>query len=89
VCFHDREGRPHPLTKGEPIAGVLGSEWSYGCRQRRVIRLFVPPFDTRAVVRHGLSGRFTAGAGGVSESCEGLACVVAAGIGSCEVGWRM
>lgn len=45
--FHDREGRPHPLTKGEPIAGVLGERVELGLQAAEGDPSFVPPFDTR------------------------------------------
>ena len=45
--FHDKENRPHPLTKGEPIAGMLGERLTTGLRSAEGDPAFVPPFDTR------------------------------------------
>ncbi|HAP06963.1 MAG TPA: DUF1501 domain-containing protein [Planctomycetaceae bacterium] len=45
--FHDRQNRPHPLTKGEPIAGLLGERLTSGLQVSEGDPAFVPPFDTR------------------------------------------
>ena len=45
--FHDREGRPHPLTKGEPIAGMLGECETVSLQVAEGDPAFVPRFDTR------------------------------------------
>ena len=45
--FHDREGRPHSLTKGEPIAGMLGECEAVSLQVGEGDPAFVPPFDTR------------------------------------------
>jgi hypothetical protein len=46
--FHDKENRPHPLTKGEPIAEMLGHEPAVPARTTPGGDPdFVPPLDTR------------------------------------------
>lgn len=45
--FHDKEDRPHPLTKGEPIAAMLGNRPELLLRNPEGDPTFVPPFDTR------------------------------------------
>ncbi|MFM8287829.1 MAG: DUF1501 domain-containing protein, partial [Planctomycetaceae bacterium] len=45
--FHDREDRPHPLTKGGPIADLLGQRLATGLRVADGDPAFVPSFDTR------------------------------------------
>jgi hypothetical protein len=45
--FHDREDRPHPLTKGGPIADLLGQRLATGLRLAEGDPAFVPSFDTR------------------------------------------
>jgi hypothetical protein len=45
--FHDKENRPHPLTKGEPIAAMLGDRLELSLQTSDGDPSFVPPFDTR------------------------------------------
>ena len=45
--FHDKENRPHPLTKGEPIAAMLGDQPPLPLHASEGDEGFVPPFDTR------------------------------------------
>lgn len=45
--FHDRESRPHPLTKGEPIAAMFGDRQEIALQISEGDPAFVPPFDTR------------------------------------------
>jgi hypothetical protein len=45
--FHDRENRPHSITKGEPIAGMLGERLTTSLQLSEGDPTFVPPFDTR------------------------------------------
>lgn len=45
--FHDKESRPHPLTKGEPIAAMLGDRSQLSLQTSEGDSAFVPPFDTR------------------------------------------
>lgn len=46
--FPDKESRPHPLTKGEPIAAMLGTGSAATALQAAAgDPNFVPPFDTR------------------------------------------
>jgi hypothetical protein len=45
--FHDRENRPHAITKGEPIAGMLGERLTTSLQLSEGDPAFVPPFDTR------------------------------------------
>ncbi|MFN9717243.1 MAG: DUF1501 domain-containing protein [Planctomycetota bacterium] len=45
--FHDKENRPHPLTKGEPIAAMLGDRLELSLQTSNGDSSFVPPFDTR------------------------------------------
>jgi hypothetical protein len=45
--FYDRENRPHPLTKGEPIAAMLGQRSALPLQVSEGDPAFVPPFDTR------------------------------------------
>lgn len=45
--FHDKENRPHPLTKGEPIAGMLGDRPELALQTPEGDPAFVPSFDTR------------------------------------------
>ncbi|MEY4179723.1 MAG: hypothetical protein RLY70_3297 [Planctomycetota bacterium] len=45
--FHDKENRPHRLTKGEPIAGILGKRLTTMLQVAEGDPAFVPPFDTR------------------------------------------
>ena len=45
--FHDREDRPHPLTKGGPIADLLGQRLATGLQVPAGDPAFVPSFDTR------------------------------------------
>jgi hypothetical protein len=49
--FHDRHDRPHLLTRGEPLARLLGNEPA--TRERCVPEgdpAFVPPYDTRLLL---------------------------------------
>ena len=45
--FHDRENRPHAITKGEPIAPMLGERLTTSLQLSEGDPAFVPPFDTR------------------------------------------
>lgn len=45
--FHDKENRPHPLTKGEPIAALLGERPLLPLQAAEGDAAFVPPFETR------------------------------------------
>jgi len=45
--FHDKENRPHPLTKGEPIAAMLGERSPLPLQIPEGDPAFVPPYDTR------------------------------------------
>ncbi|HVW00810.1 MAG TPA: DUF1501 domain-containing protein [Planctomycetaceae bacterium] len=46
--FHDRENRPHPITKGEPIEAMLaGAPAPLELRKSEGDPSLVPPFDTR------------------------------------------
>ena len=45
--FHDKESRPHPLTKGEPIAAMFGDRSDLSLQTSEGDPSFVPPFDTR------------------------------------------
>lgn len=45
--FYDKENRPHPLTKGEPIVGMLGARQAITLQTAGGDPAFVPPFDTR------------------------------------------
>ncbi|MEY3460153.1 MAG: hypothetical protein RL215_3310 [Planctomycetota bacterium] len=45
--FHDRENRPHPITRGEPIAGMLGERRTTELQVAEGDPALVPPFDTR------------------------------------------
>jgi hypothetical protein len=47
--FRDKADRPHPLTKGEAIAGVLGTNTTERCQPGGDIAL-VPPYDTSLVL---------------------------------------
>ena len=45
--FHDKESRPHPLTKGEPIVAMFGDRSQLSLQTSEGDPSFVPPFDTR------------------------------------------
>lgn len=46
--FHDKLNRPHPITKGEPIAAMLtNASVKIELRPSEGDMTFVPPFDTR------------------------------------------
>jgi hypothetical protein len=45
--FHDKENRPHSLTKGEPISAMLGERSPSPLQVPEGDPAFVPPFDTR------------------------------------------
>lgn len=45
--FPDKENRPHPLTKGQPITPLLGSLSELSLRPAEGNPALVPPFDTR------------------------------------------
>jgi hypothetical protein len=56
--FHDRADRPHLLTKGEPIARLLGNAPSTNERTTPGGDLsFVPEFDTRLLIDSGFESR--------------------------------
>ena len=45
--FHDKESRPHPLTKGEPIVAMFGDRSQLSLQTSEGDPSFVPPFDSR------------------------------------------
>jgi len=45
--FPDKENRPHPLTKGEPIVAMLGARPAFPLQNPGGDPAFVPPFDSR------------------------------------------
>jgi hypothetical protein len=49
--FRDKADRPHPITKGEPIAAALGTEPATASRcEPGGDVAFVPPYDTRLLL---------------------------------------
>jgi hypothetical protein len=54
--FHDRTNRPHPITKGEPIAGALGPPTT--ARQAAGgDQAFVPPYDPAPILDTSFDAR--------------------------------
>jgi hypothetical protein len=54
--FRDKADRPHPLTKGEPIAGVLGTNMTERSEPGGDIAL-VPPYDTSLILDADFASR--------------------------------
>lgn len=48
--FYDKANRPHPITKGEPIAGILGTSSFTDLANPGGDINFVPPYDGRQLV---------------------------------------